>query len=238
MNAIKFVVLILSLCLLHSCKKEKATQEEVSVPKPFYYVQTMTDSLPFSVGFYRYYYDANGRSTETTCNGTEVLNIERSGDQLIYKTNPGLSTEQTYTYNLNNAGLLVSGTGKVYGRDQHLTFEYDENGYLVKQTTIFDSKVTVSTITIKSGNVSSINTSWGSSSDVTTFEYYPYTTNTIGNLNMGYNFRGKQSVNLLKSETKGSVVTNYTYVLDAKNRVIKKKVTTNNVTKGTTYTYY
>lgn len=56
----------------------------------------------------------------------------------------------------------------------------------------------------------------------TTYQYYTDKANTMGVENMGVEFLGKQSQNLIKSETKNGTAKNYTYEFDSKGRVTKK----------------
>ncbi len=238
MNPIKFVLLALLLCLLPGCKKKKVIEEEIPQPDPFYYVKTVKDSSQNSANTTEYFYDASGHIIKTTTSQGETRTFEWNGTTIIERYSSGLSTNFTLTYSLNNLGLATGLSGNIVGTPVSATFEYDANAYMVKQTTSINNVTSVFTSTIKDGNVSATNNNSGSGNELTNFEYFSDQRNTIGNLNMGYTFAGKQNVNLEKSSTNNGVVTNFAYEFDAKNRVSKKKATTNNVTTFTSYTYY
>jgi YD repeat-containing protein len=83
--------------------------------------------------------------------------------------------------------------------------------------------------------------SLGSTTQETLFSYISGKTNTVGNINMGITFLGKQCVNPVSSATysptliTGPNPLNYTYEYDPDGRIIK--ATTNN-NLVITYSYY
>jgi hypothetical protein len=149
----------------------------------------------------------------------------------------GNKMERTGT--LNEKGLVTSVTHICsIDRDSGTEIlEYNSEGYCIHcLLTYKDGIKNENTYTFSGGNLVEGKESFQHNFYDWKYTYYTDRVNTIGVENLGVSFMGKQSKNLIKSETKketGKEVT-YTYEFDSKNRVTKQLCSDGSYTE---YTY-
>jgi hypothetical protein len=133
----------------------------------------------------------------------------------------------------------------------HVEWEYDENGYLIKQKEYWSNLGTKNDtygytcwnndeITSEGTDVSGNKIGGG----VTSISYYIDKVNTVGNENIGIYYFGKQNNCLIKSsivtfQGNADTLTSYEYELDSLGRVVKEmKMYGYNESMIRTFTYY
>ncbi|MBL7933438.1 MAG: hypothetical protein JNL60_16145 [Bacteroidia bacterium] len=217
-------VFLISVLFFACKKKNKETEAEIpvtttgTVSQPVIYkVKTEEIAIPGLTITYEYKYDSQGR----------VVRINRStGIYETFEWSPGkcIKTEFSTSYpdpreivefTLDSLGLCFSAA-----RDSVFTYyKYDADGY--KTWEIISGPNFESSYEILNGNVITTNSDVGNS----TTEYFLDKNNTIGNLNKGMSFLGKQNKNLRKTITHivsgPDWLTNFVYEFDSKNRVVK-----------------
>jgi hypothetical protein len=245
-----------------SCKKDKNEEPTIPVPQ----LLTITNYYNGAVsGVRTIHYDANGRYVKSTLNNGSYDTIEYSNPLVLWKSYDakGILTG-IETYNINSDGLAIFNSSdkkrdkapiEPLQKNMNFTkeindaaFEYDANGYLVKQTdynyfTSLDTTITI--FHIVNGNISGKSVSSSSSyiEEMTfSFTYLPDRPNTIGYQNTGIFFLGKQSKNLLEYIIFKTALSNpdtikYKYGFDSKNRVIMQIQSMNSIIMATSFTY-
>jgi hypothetical protein len=241
--------------LICSCSKSKNDDPVFSGPLIKTIMIRFSDS-----NFYDHtlYYDANSRIAEM--NLTHTLGTTLAHVKTIYKYGTDSVTAMYYDtdaqvllkseiYLLNASGQAVqkhSGPDGYNLSDTYYT--YDGSGFLIRDSTEYAATIVlriVKNYTISDGNIARVVTrteaTSGTSTQETIYAYVPGKDNSIGNLNQGVTFLGKQNANPVASATYtpeplvGPNPLLYTYDYDAQGRIIT--ATTNNPVV-TTYTYY
>jgi len=221
-------------------------------------------------------YDGKGRLSKISHGSGAYTTLEYSASTVVIKefNEQGIQDNSYWTYTLNSKGLATTCSyneaglsGKIVGirSNSHLknaftilaasdiltTYEYDANGFLIKE--VYPETNETKNYVISNGNVvSSFGTwEWGYEN---TYQYLANSTNTIfdddfdmgGNENIGIYFMGKRNTNLISAITErvkdeyGTFHTyqySYSYEFDSKNRVTKKTSSSQNDSYVTTYTY-
>jgi hypothetical protein len=256
------MVFILGLAGMTSCtKKDSDTPSPATpgVPK----IKTATEYYGTYEYSTAYRYDAAGRLTGGTYSdsgyfhvvygtGTVEINEYSSAGIMQYKT----------VYTLNSSGLAVSATGTDYYKggvnrfrslwcrnilktissktdssvSSTVTYEYDIEGYLIRETYYETYDTTVFTYVVENGNTVSMSYIIY---DIPMTFYYQYLTdktNTIGEQNMGITFLGKQDKNLIQSIQYIYDTIAVSYEFDSKSRVSKRSIVGENDYYTFTYT--
>jgi hypothetical protein len=182
----------------------------------------------------------------------ESLKVTVSG----YEENNSLSFTEIYTLNSKGLATSCTGTGKKK-KSMNLspihsllkntssyttTFEYNNDGYLIKSTTVEGSETSVTTLTITDGNSTSGTVTYQGFTVNMIISHNTTKENTIGQENEGVAFLGKQDVNLITSMVYSyngttMMTTTYQYEFDTKGRVIKCTESDGTDTWITNYSY-
>jgi hypothetical protein len=246
---IKYILLVLlfTAITITSCKKESANRLHTNI-KLLRQTTTVFGGDTLSDGTYSY--DDQGRVVHILF-WDSTYSIYHYGDKTVdmihYARFGKPYTHSIYT--LNSDGLAISSidTGFSYkakpgmtgslspsGLNQAWTetFEYDVNGFLIKEVQTMSWGVSYTQVfTVSGGNTTHL--SYQVSAGLSTYDYQfiPGSVNTIGQENFGIFYEGRQNTGLILSETinhnDGGIATvtrNYTYEFDNKNRVTKKTV--------------
>lgn len=240
-----FLILVLAVLTINfsSCKKSESAV--ALSPNQLPLITTRTFSRSGSIVELRTQtYDGQGRLTSVNATG----NYGGFSFQDIYTPS---SITETYpnggktVYNLNAQGYI--GTWIENDAPDYInhTLTYNSDGYLVKDVAVHSAytSTTNGIYTWSNGNLVSL----VENNFITTYTYTNFTNNldevevqplnfTVGNSS----FHGKQSKNLISTETTGPVgsigtTCTYTYEFDSQNRVSKKTMTVNS---GGTYQMY
>lgn len=251
-------ILIAAFCLalLLSCRKKDAKTEEgpkvssadtlvsgtttgatppVEIRAPR--IKTEITSVGSNSMQIDYTYDNKGRATRMDYSSGYYITVEWSPDKCIRRTFiQGSDTEQSsVTYNLDASGKATSSSTQ----GSSSSYEYDEDGYLVKLSSSGQGMSVSTTYVISGGNTVSYSSTNGSS---TTSEYFTERKNTIGSQNKGLEIDGRQNKNLLKKfvvkQSIMDVSTDYTYEFDAGDRVTKMSHRNSAGETVVSYTYY
>ncbi len=206
-----------------------------------------TDSLT-GRGTTKFFYNANGTIARLE-NSNGVTSVYIYQPTVIYRRtdDPRAKKQFTDTFMLNKAGLVAERrlSGQSVAKGRYL-YEYDGAGYVQSiRSAVGLPAEGVVIYTCKDGNQIAItqrykNEPWVSALHST----YTDKENTIGNANMGMDFDGKSSRNLVSrasqiATAKDTSRSEYRYHFDTQGRVVTK-VTYYNGRLGdsTAYTYY
>ncbi len=263
------IIIALFLCsTIAGCKKSTNAAPPDSIP------QILSETYYYSGGqgeVVLYQYDGNGRNIKQTDSNSGAFDtLVYSNSTVLRKSYSSAGTlQQTDTYILNSKGLAISytyGSTKqnkaCIGRIPYIyhmpglmsfpqetsytdTYEYDANGYMVKQTWYSSGDTTIMSFQYTNGNRSSYTYSSSSNSETVKVAYLLNKQNTIGQYNSGIFFLGKQDRNL-----PGTISVQYyyqgtcyydtvqcSYQYDNKNRVIKQFNLSGSYSDSTSYTY-
>jgi len=222
------VILPLIFVILFSCKKDKnnyTTAPVMSYPK----INTETYVYGGNSSTETYSYNSNGRIFLLTQSDGSFIKYEYSNNKLIMEHyQSGGSLLYTAFNKINSLGLVVSDSMS----SSYSKYEYDVNGYLIKELNYNNGILTDSSIyTIFNGNTISVTRNNLTTTYLYTVEYFTDKSNTIGNENKGIGFWGKQSTNLVKSVAYSIVgqgqlsLEEYTYEFDINGRVSRQTIT-------------
>ncbi len=259
MRNLTFILTIISVLILFSCKKKSdPTPAPIDPSTSRVKSMTFTDSIGNLVATMAFQYNNLGQLIEMHqlqyAGGTSMhfyyQYLPGTIIEIIYDTNNVLNARTAYS--INSQKLITNGDQISYtaSGDSMLmyvySFKYNQDGYLIESKDFYQgdtSRYHLQTWEISSGNSISYSVLFSESGLTYTEinEYYNSTVNTIGNENLGRSFLGKSSVNLIKSSTIpnnpfGSK--SYTYEFDSQNRVVKSSITQSNVIFNIAYAYY
>ena len=265
MKSIALSAFLILAFLVSSCKKNN---DQTGISSSLIKRITFTDTTEqYLIGSVSFQYDAEGNILQMTL-AQWMGEIPQYYDSLVhtFEYHPSMLIEKIFyhndrygrnVYNINPEGLAISETDMGYspGGDssiaQTATYKYNSSGYLIeKMTYVFGdtSGWTSWTWQIINGNIASLVRSlswwWGGGSVTESYEYYPYTINTLGNSHMGKFFLGKSNTNLIKSSMTNSptpTTAAYTYTFDSGKRVIKEFIRGSSLTDysvNAVITYY
>jgi YD repeat-containing protein len=177
-----------------------------------------------------YVYDANHR----------VIEIIDYPERATFQYTPGAIIKTKTIFNLiikdtlflNSEGLIIKEAGYNYTYDSegHCTAGYDSSGSRH--------------LTYTDGNLMQVSYTGGFDPNLLiTYDYLTDMANTISNTNKGLPARGKESANLVNTETwqsptTGDVIFQYSYEYDELGRVIEKTYHNGSNSGTTYYTYY
>jgi hypothetical protein len=260
MKTIFVLISLFILCLgINSCEEEEVEKYLPKIHTTSYYYN---NEFQYSG---THYYDNNGRLIKIQWSDGEYDTYEYSNSSAIHKyfdENNELLNTKSYTLNSDGLAIFVSNVSSSKGTLKSSqftdnfdysnssstgTYEYNDDGYLIQSTYIDDLGTRTYTYTISEGNCVGYILEWSNTSTpyMVNRIFLEDEINTIGNINAGVNYFGKQSKNLISSEltTSGSYYNNetYTYEYDSKKRVVTESL---NVTSSYgndlysfTYTY-
>jgi len=236
-NFIGLVVLV-SLVATTACKKNP--ELPAPVDRSTVRVKTMVykDSAGTVRANYTFFYDGSGRlvrmnTYQASPGYTYVYRYKYLPNTIIEEiSDTALVLEQRTTYTLNANGLIASGIQKYYTHTgdstwmYNFTYQYNADGFLVGSKWSFRVDTlssTTQTWQISGGNIISY-ADYDYYSHLIlseTYDYYPNTTSTTGNINLGRAYLGKSSTNLVKTTTVNNdpfstATCNYTF--DSNNR--------------------
>jgi hypothetical protein len=259
---ISFCLLLFIILFHSSCKKDNSGSPGFhdSIPRILSVAEYFNGSEQ-SVD--DYIYDANSRLIKILYN--EIYADEHYFDTVTYNgTTITITTyDKNYkllemkVYTLNSEMLAIIMTDTITSEQKSLKhsfrhfslqdlsdniYGYDNNGYQILQVSTNEyGGIHRFDMTYSEGNIISSIYQYMANDTViqngiTTFKYFNDKSNTIGNLNMGIPFLGKQNSNLLLSisEQKWSSAdtirtsTSYRYEFDNKNRVSKQYISPQN----------
>ncbi|MBP6154364.1 MAG: hypothetical protein KA457_06065 [Chitinophagales bacterium] len=160
---------------------------------------------------------------ETLPNGTIRLNCT---------SNPRI-------YPINSAGFYTGNTSNCNSS----SFIYDANGFVYKHTMEMIDFSNEATLNNDGKNIitatnNGFSFGGGKFENNVIYQYIKDSKNTIGNANMGKNYLGKSSENLVKTEEVGLNKTTYSYELDEQQRVISVTMNNSIGAAKTCYSYY
>jgi hypothetical protein len=245
------VIIALAFLAIVSCKKT----DDNNTPEPNIVVKKLasanqTSSNPgYNTGLTNFEYYPDGKLKKIDQINKRIIEYEYSDSSVIEKTTRyNESLTRTITYKFNSNGLAISATDP-----NPYSFEYDSQGYLLKEKYPIGYYVDCIVSEIKNGNVSLVSqTKNGSTVRTASYEYYTdkyctFNNNQAGNTFhevVGLDFLGKRSVNLVKRYVLNDPQLNYpitydcTYIYNSNEDVTRMIVNvTGGVVVNVDYTY-
>lgn len=218
-------VLFMLLFAFNGCKKDK-DEELVSARVKTHSLTNLQSGYALSE---TYSYDAQGRVTLIDYSNGIREEYTYAANQVTVTISDTSSTPLFVTnYSLDSKGLAESSSD---GR----TFEYNAEGYLVKENLGVDSFVYYNYI---NGNLAA-RTRLGPGGIILDYSFRTYTADNLELRDYGLAFRGKSNRNLVQTMQFSGFIDFHTYEFDTKGRVSKETVTTNvNQVIENLYTYY
>lgn len=233
------LVMALGLLCFTSCSKDDSDSkpEVIRLKTATSTIQNETSSMIFT-------YDKDNRMAKCLYGDASYDTILYYADSVIVSSYIDPSTLYSKTvYQLNSKGLAVTGECTYFLKSSanvsvfspfHFpnasaiyTYEYDANGYMVEMTEIIEGMTNTYNYVIENGNTVSRTMYIGSIPIQVDLTFDTGKSNTIGDQNMGIDFRGKQDNNLMINITVPSLSSysfNLVYEYDAKNRVTKQSI--------------
>lgn len=206
-------VLFMLLLAFNGCKKDKDEVLESARVK----THSLTNLQSGYALSETYSYDAQGRVTLVEYSNGNREDYSYAANQVtISYSDTSLNPPYVITVNLNSRGLAESCSD---GR----TFEYNAEGYLVKENLGVDSFVYYNYI---NGNLVA-RTRVGPGGIIIDYSFRTFTTDKQEFRDYGVAFWGKRNKNLVQSMQFNAFIDFHTYEFDSKGRVSKEIVTTN-----------
>jgi len=213
------VIIALVFSAIVSCKKTDDNYTPNIVVKKLASLNQTSSNAAYNIGLTSFEYYPDGKLKKIDKVNKRIIEYEYSENSVVEKsTHYNESSSWTTTYNLNSNGLAISATDT-----DPYTFEYDAQGYLLKEEYPIGYYEDCITSEIKNGNVSLVTyTMNGNTKRTVSFEYYTnkyctFNINQVGNSFhgvVGLDFLGKRSVNLVKSYVINDPQLNYPITYD------------------------
>jgi|GEM_PF-1849308 len=242
---------LISTLIMNSCKKDET---EPYIPKILGNTRYFDGKFQYMGN---YFYDSKGRLIKKMWSDGEYCIYEYLNSTVTYRYfDENSELLQTNYYTLNSKGLAINAIYEFnskkkaksicrnidykQGETASATFEYNNEGYCIKEIFVNSDEIETYTYTISDGNVVTCTITSNATTKTITTSFLKEKVNTIGNINEGRNYFGKQNRNLISSQTNSGGVYNYTdtytYEYDSKNRVIKETVNVAS-TSGSSWVY-
>ena len=241
--------MFMTVFAIASCKKTDDNNPQNMVVKKLASLNQTSSNANYNIGLTNFEYYPDGKLKKIDQINKRIIEYEYSENSVIEKsTHYNESSSWTTTYNLNSNGLAISATDS----DPYI-FEYDAQGYLLKEKYSFSNYVDCLISVIENDNVSSVTYTqngtpmWTISYEYYTDKYCTFNCNQSGNTfheGVGLDFLGKRSVNLVKRYVLNDPQLNYpitydcSYIFDANGDVTRVTI---NITGGAVvyvdYTY-
>lgn len=225
LNYLFFALLIFTL-VLPSCNKDEEDDANPEIPL----IATVTLSVSGYSAADSFKYDNKGRikyhSSKMTYNTQSVFY------QTYYTYSSSSVIDEVYVNGVKNPGTVYNLNGQglcshFKRGDETDTFKYNQDRYLTSKIVNLPTFQINCTYTINNGNTVQSNAKNNengiSHSQITDYEFYNDTINTIGDANKGLKIFGQQNKNLIKTYSYGNNKFHYTYTLDEKKRVVQQE---------------
>jgi hypothetical protein len=249
-----YTFLIMLIFIGYACEK---SAEDINSSVPL--LMSMTLRINDTVNYLYSFNYTNSKIRDMLLTSTIGSTITRVRTEYNYPSNDSIVVEyynadvdtliQRETYLLDGAGLAYFKYLRMENVSYSYTYMYyDDASYLIKDSTISTGvyqSTEVNTYTVLNENISNISqkaiSGFGTSNSFSDYTFLTSKMNTIGNLNQGVTFMGKQNKNPVASITfnpdpfYGSNPLVYTYEFDEQGRITK--ATTSNLAVWT-YRYF
>jgi len=241
------ILMFMAAFAIVSCEKADDNNPQKIVVKKLASLKQTSLNADFNASIINLEYYSDGKLKKIDQINKAIIEYEYSGNSVIEKDtiyDEGITV--TTKYNLNSNGRATSATDP-----STYSFEYDSQGYLVKESNSFTNYVDCLISEIKNGNVASVTyTQNGKPMWTHTYEYYTdkyctFNYNQTGStfhVRVGLDFLGVGNKNLVKRSVLndlGSTVTyDYSYVYNSDGDITRMIVSsTGGVIVNVDFTY-
>ena len=207
-----------------SCEKADDSKPQDIIVKKLASLNQTSSNADFNTGITNLEYYPDGKLKKIDQINKRIIEYKYSGNSVIENdTIYDESITVTTTYNLNSNGMATSATNP-----DTYSFEYDSQGYLVKESNSFTNYVDCLISEIKNGNVSSVTyTQNGTPMWTHRYEYYQdkyctFNYNQTGNsfhVRVGLDFLGVRNKNLVKrivsNDPQFPITYDYSYIYNS-----------------------
>jgi len=228
------ILIFMAVFAIASCEKADDSKSHDIVVKKLASIKQTSSNADFNASIVNLEYYPDGKLKTIDQINKAITEYEYSGNSIIEKdTVYDDNRTVTTIYNLNSNGMATSATD----RDTY-SFEYNSQGYLVKESYSFTNYVDCLISEIKDGNVASVTyTQNGTPMWTHTYEYYTdkyctFNYNQTGStfhVRVGIDFLGVRNKNLVKRSVLndlGSTVTyDYSYVYNSDGDITRMIIT-------------